>query len=403
MTTSAVGVQGGRSESALTVESARASSRTRAPVPDQVEVSTAGSMTSGAPITHQAPSTTAADHLRAEEKGTQTSGRVPCGKRAASASIVGLGFSSAAASVARTCSGTGGFSATISRTLIPGAVSVPVLSTQTTSTRARVSTAGMSCTRAWRWASRTTPTAIAMLVSSTRPSGIIVTTPAIAPRIASSRVWSACSWLQVNSAPIGMMARPMYRMKRLIESRSSEVVVWNFRACAVSRPAKESAPTRVTRYDAEPETTNDPDMRSSPADLSTGSASPVSRLSSTSNPSVDNTSPSTGIWSPVETSTRSSTTSSRSPTSVVRPLRTTVGRASLSSESFARVRALRYSWTVPISVLNTMTSPNRASCQGATRIMTIHRVPMRPLNHVRVLLRRMLARLRLPVSRTSLT
>ena len=186
-------MQGGRSLSALTAESARASSRTRAPVPDQAEVSTPGSMTSGAPITHHVSSTTAADHLRADEKGTESAGRTPSGKRAASASIVGLGFSSAAASVARICSGTGGFSGTISRTVIPGAVSVPVLSTQTTSTRASVSTAGMSCTSAWRWASRTTPTAIAMLVNSTRPSGIIVTTPAIAPRIASSRVWSACN------------------------------------------------------------------------------------------------------------------------------------------------------------------------------------------------------------------
>jgi hypothetical protein len=35
--------------------------------------------------------------------------------------------------------------------------------------------------------------------------------------------------------------------------------------------------------------------------------------------------------------------------------------------------------------------------------MTTHSVPIRALNQVRVLLRRMLARLRLPLSRTSLT
>jgi hypothetical protein len=64
---------------------------------------------------------------------------------------------------------------------MPGCVSVPVLSTQTTSTRARVSTAGISCTSAFLAPSRTTATAIATLVSSTRPSGTMVTTPATVP------------------------------------------------------------------------------------------------------------------------------------------------------------------------------------------------------------------------------
>ncbi len=90
-------------------------------------------------------------------------------------------------------------------------------------------------------------------------------------------------------------------------------------------------------------------------------------------------------------------------TVVAAPSRTTVGRNSLSSDRAASVRALRYSWMVPIRVLNTITNPNSASCQGATIIMATHRVPIRALNQVRVLVRMMLARLRLPVSRTLLT
>ena len=54
-------------------------------------------------------------------------------------------------------------------------------------------------------------------------------------------------------------------------------------------------------------------------------------------------------------------------------------------------------------VLKTMTRPNSESCQGATTIMTTHSEPMSALNQVSVLVRRMLARLRLPGSRTSLT
>lgn len=54
-------------------------------------------------------------------------------------------------------------------------VSVPVLSTQTTSTRANPSIAGSSWTRQLRLPSRMTPTAKAMEVSSTRPSGSIGT------------------------------------------------------------------------------------------------------------------------------------------------------------------------------------------------------------------------------------
>ena len=68
-------------------------------------------------------------------------------------------------------------------------------------------------------------------------------------------------------------------------------------------------------------------------------------------------------------------TSSRRLICTSRPSRITVGRASLNNDSFAKVRALRYSWIVPIRVLKTMTNPNSASCHGATIIIAI---PQRP-------------------------
>ena len=58
---------------------------------------------------------------------------------------------------------------------IPFSVSVPVLSAHTTSTRASPSIAGNSLTRHCRRPSRTTPTAKASDVISTRPSGTIGT------------------------------------------------------------------------------------------------------------------------------------------------------------------------------------------------------------------------------------
>ena len=59
----------------------------------------------------------------------------------------------------------------IAAKVIAPSVSVPVLSRQTTSTRARPSTAGSSWTSTLRRARLSAPTKKAMLVSSTRPSG----------------------------------------------------------------------------------------------------------------------------------------------------------------------------------------------------------------------------------------
>ena len=50
-----------------------------------------------------------------------------------------------------------------------------------------------------------TPTAKAMLVSSTRPSGIIVMTPATVPLTASAKPSSSRSWLNASSTETGTM------------------------------------------------------------------------------------------------------------------------------------------------------------------------------------------------------
>ncbi len=65
-------------------------------------------------------------------------------------------------------------------------VRVPVLSTQIVSTEARLSVALICCTSVFRFASRIAATAKVTLISSTRPSGISVTKPAVAVCAASS-------------------------------------------------------------------------------------------------------------------------------------------------------------------------------------------------------------------------
>ncbi len=97
--------------------------------------------------------------------------------------------------------------ATTSATSNAPSVMVPVLSAQSTSTRASTSMAGSSWTRQRRLASRTTPAANATLVSSTSPSGTMPTSPATVLMIASCQVSSRRkNWLLASSSPTGMMA-----------------------------------------------------------------------------------------------------------------------------------------------------------------------------------------------------
>ncbi|SKT82101.1 Uncharacterised protein [Mycobacteroides abscessus subsp. abscessus] len=94
------------------------------------------------------------------------------------AAMLALGRGSSAASCASTASASSSPSRSGKRTSarrIPFSVRVPVLSAHTVSTRASPSIAGSSCTRHWRRPSRITPTAKAIDVISTRPSGTIGT------------------------------------------------------------------------------------------------------------------------------------------------------------------------------------------------------------------------------------
>ena len=189
-----------------------------------------GSRTSAAPRTHSPrPSNVAPPHLRAEENGTVAVRVQPgSGQPSATAARLALGRGSAAPS-APSASRTSGPSGRTSASRIPFSVSVPVLSAQTTSTRASPSIAGSSCTRHCRAPSRTTPTANAMLVSSTSPSGTIGTSAATMPRSASS-----------TSAPA---VRNWLQMMRTAAGTSSQVMTRRI----VSMPERSSEPTRVKR------------------------------------------------------------------------------------------------------------------------------------------------------------
>ena len=151
----------------------------QAPVADHRPVSTVGSTTSGR-TDHPSGRRYARRPLAADEKGTASCTDPACGNRFASQHRrVGVFFSRGQRPRMRP--GSDPSSATTSCTLMPGAVRVPVLSTH--DVHAGQGLNGRHVLHgALRWASRRTPTAIAMLVSSTRPSGTIVTTPAIAPR-----------------------------------------------------------------------------------------------------------------------------------------------------------------------------------------------------------------------------
>jgi len=152
-------------------------------------------------------------HFRADEKGTtteQAGGSVAVASTtAATARRVALGLASAPASTtraARTSASVWAPTGSMPTRLMSPSVIVPVLSRQRTSTRASVSTAGSSWTRAWRRPRRTTPAANAMEVSSTRPSGTMATTPATVPAAASRQSSWALSWLHSRSAAVGTMA-----------------------------------------------------------------------------------------------------------------------------------------------------------------------------------------------------
>lgn len=118
-----------------------------------------------------------------------------------------------------------------------GSVRVPVLSTHTTSTRARPSMAASSWTSTRRRPRRTTPTAKATDVSRTRPSGIMLPTPATEPRTASATPSPAASWLSTSSTAAGTITQVTRRRMVSIPRRSSEGTRAKRRASSARRRA----------------------------------------------------------------------------------------------------------------------------------------------------------------------
>ena len=129
--------------------------------------------------------------------------------------------------------------------MLPSVI-VPVLSRQSTSTRASVSMLYRSCTSVRLRASLMTPTASAIEVSITSPSGIMPTTEATVPVTASLRESVLVRLLKNINIPSGKIAIETMRMIQLIERISSDFGFLNFFASAISFDEKLSAPTALT-------------------------------------------------------------------------------------------------------------------------------------------------------------
>ncbi len=241
-------------------------------------------------------------------------------------------------------------------TSMPPSVSVPVLSRQTVSTRARPSMAGSSWTRHCFRPSRMTPIAKATEVRRTSPSGTMGTMPPTARAMESLKSLSlTTSWVMARPIAAGIIIHVTYL--RIVEMpvRSSEWTSVNRLASSASCTAYASRPTFVAVNAPPPATTKLPDMTWSPGCLTTGSASPVSSDSSISRPSASTHSPSTTILSPGPISMRSPSTISEVPTSAATPSLRTVGRASPITASESRVFFARSSWMMPIPVFARIT------------------------------------------------
>ena len=149
---------------------------------------------SGAPRIRAVPSLkVAADFLRSDEKGTTALGfSVPGLIRARIAFRVGLWSSKAQRKRLSAHSVSASVRSTPStrESSISPVVMVPVLSRQSTSARARVSMPASSCTSVFLRPSLITPTAMAMLVSRIRPSGIM---PIMAATESGTAVFASCT------------------------------------------------------------------------------------------------------------------------------------------------------------------------------------------------------------------
>ena len=180
-----------------------------APISSARRATSPSASRSGAPSTTWSSPKLTPDHFFADVNGACAVTGQGCGAAgtaSAMACIEALGASSAATSWASTSrtSARGRPTGISSPTVMACSVSVPVLSAHTTSTRASPSIAGSSCTSTRRRPSRITPSANAIAVSSTSPSGTIGTSDAVIASTASRHPvpgWLNCT--QIDSAPTG--------------------------------------------------------------------------------------------------------------------------------------------------------------------------------------------------------
>ena len=272
-----------------------------------------------------------------------------------------------------------------STTRSEASVSVPVLSVHITETEASDSIA-FSC-----WARiplRAIFAAVTAAVSETsriRPSGTMLTIPAVS-------VSTASAWLTLRSAsdtprPIasGTIIPTITISSRSIAFSSGERGWRKARAVAVTLAAWLSAPTAVASKSPSPSTAKDPERTLSPAFRTTGSDSPVSSDSSSASPSARTRVPSAGSWSPPAIRTRSPATTSSTGTWRGSPSRTTVAFATTSAASLSSVRFARTSWKVPIATLATR-MPRKSASLGLPKTIVASPNPARiALNTVKVL------------------
>ena len=173
-----------------------------------------------------------------------------------------------------------------STTRSEASVSVPVLSVHITETEASDSIA-FSCWARMPW--RAIFAAVTAAVSETsriRPSGTMLTIPAVS-------VCTASDWLTLRIAsetpsaiPSGAIIPTITISSRSIAFSSGERGWRKARAVAVSWAAWLSAPTAVASKSPSPSTAKEPESTSSPTRRRTGSDSPVSSDSSSASPSA---------------------------------------------------------------------------------------------------------------------
>ena len=213
-------------------------------------------------------------------------------------------------------------------------VSVPVLSITTVSMRAAVSNAVAFLNSTPRSAPSPVPTMIAVGVARPNASGQVMTTTVIANSNA------VCTPAPAASHTTKVTVPPI-RATRTSQNAARSANRWpgalEFCACwtrATICARAVSAPTLVARTRSDPEMLTEAPITDAPDCLATGRLSPVTIDSSTSDP-PSCTTPSTGIFDPGLTSSRSPTLTSAVGISTSWPSRMTVARGGASS---SRVR-----------------------------------------------------------------